>query len=277
MELHSSFYVSCHVIGVHDKLKQPHWTAILCAPLTMDSSLLTESQADRLIAAWEQDDDPPAPLPTDDEIAALATEAARQVVAMMAPTTSTSTSTAGPTPQAAEVPPSTSYPTLQEIAAELSTSQDPRLLHLHQLIVAWQEGKLIMKNQSFGTPYEIISWLAENSAIAPSSLFHHVHQIYYDKGKCDDKHFYIASLLKKMLDMVSCEYGISSKELYTKFGTPEFYQCAAQVDSKHMGKVIGKKRCNKVANGGVFCATHCDQCSDPASDFKRWKGAAAQQ
>lgn len=228
----------------------------------------------------EQQQEVPTTLSHDDE-AIVVRAAAEAVLAADASAITASPATTSPAtaptiaPTIAPTSPataSTSYVPLSDIIFSLSQqvaaggADAAPLSELLGLLADWNDGKLSQKNKSFSTPYEIVSWVAEHPTLTPPDLFWHINQIYYNNSKSDDKHFYMASMLKKMLNMVSLEYGIPIADLYTKFGTKEVYQCAAVVG--------GKRRCEKVANGGFFCGNHSCQRCDPATDFKRWKGMA---
>jgi hypothetical protein len=175
-----------------------------------------------------------------------------------------------PAPQPSTSQPSNAYSSsLSSIISSLEGAQG-ELKVLYGLLVDWNEGKLSQKNKSFATPFEIVDWVCSHPSLAPPDLYWHINQIHYDNGKSDDKHFYMASTLKKMLNMVSLEYGIPLDDMYKKFGGKSFYVCAGETSG-----VLGKRKCTKKANGGFFCGNHACQRCDPVSDYKRWKGEAA--
>lgn len=121
------------------------------------------------------------------------------------------------------------------------------------------------KNSHYHTPTELVEWVMSNPSFVPDDLYTYINQIYYDFEAKDDKHYYIASVAKKVMDMVSFEYNIPLGDMYRKFGDKSLFQC--------MGcKAGGKEQpCNVTCNSGFFCHKHKGQKKSPKEDFQVWK------
>lgn len=225
--------------------------------------------------------DPSPPLALDDEQINAIAIAAAAAAAANAPSTSNAAQVEG----AAAIPtahnhnhdhdagPSTSSssspPSVIDIARALRAKvaagageQSGKLSELAGLLEEWARGDLPVKNKSFGTPYPVVRFVCDNIDIVPSDLLWHVHQVFYVEKNNDDKNFYVASSIKKTVDMMAVHFNLDIKVAFQLFSSSSHLTCNA-----HVGNGNKRRRCERSACATMFCGNHAAQSKHQKSDI----------
>lgn len=151
-----------------------------------------------------------------------------------------------------------------------STIEYEKAVELATLLEQWASGMIAMHEHEmkrckshYHTPMVLLEWVQNNHKYVPDDLFHHIQQAYIMPSKSgDDKHFYMACAVKKVMDVVASKYGISLKELYGEVGGKDFYTCMAP---NKQGKP-----CSVKVHSGFFCHKHLQHKVSPEADYGVW-------